>query len=693
MEQPLQKVNSTYVYDIETLTNFFSAVFLDIQTKEIYIFKIYSTDTSELNQLDELISFLQKCKGLIGFNNLAFDFQVLESIIQNYTKLKHKSTKDIVSDIYSYAQEHIEREIPKIHPNKFSIPNLDLFKLNHFDGKAKQGVSLKWLQYVLDYDNVQDMPIHHTSRVKDEDIDLIIEYNINDVKSTYHFYELCHDKLDLRRTLSKLYNINLMNASEPRIVKETMLIDMSKSMGIDKDVLKEMRTKRDKICFDEIIFDYVKFESKEFNALLEFLKLQCITETKGAFSKITNKTKGFELIRKYIPNDSEFIKLDKKGITVKKLAIKFDNEIYVYGTGGIHSYLKNRLVIPKDDELILDLDVESYYPNLCIKNKLRPEHLGEHFTELYENYFLMRKKYPKKTAMNTFYKLILNTLYGLSNEENSFLYDPKMTMSITLNGQLLLSMLIERLVLHTNSKCVAANTDGATFVIKKDELELVKSIVLEWENLTKLKMEEAYYDKLIFRDVNSYIWLGKSKPKLKGFFEYKPEIIEYHKKHSMPIVPEAIVKYFTEGTDVIDFIRNCKDVFKFKIGVKAKGNNKYEYRVYDKNLNLIKRDPGKVVRYYVSTKGGQLMRIMPPIVKADKDPNQLRMFDDVELKNRESNQEAGYKVKIFNKYNSNEKLFINYNYYIKQALSIIKKFDMDYYKKCISRLKSEQQKL
>ena len=65
------------------------------------------------------------------------------------------------------------------------------------------------------------------------------------------------------------------------------------------------------------------------------------------------------------------------------------------------------------------------------------------------------------------------------------------------------------------------------------------------------------------------------------------------------------------------------------------------------------------------------------------------MFDDIELVNRESNIESGYRVKIFNKYDPNEKHLINYDYYIKEVLKIIKKFDIDYFKKCVKRLKNE----
>ena len=72
----------------------------------------------------------------------------------------------------------------------------------------------------------------------------------------------------------------------------------------------------------------------------------------------------------------------------------------------------------------------------------------EAFCEQYEWFFDERKKIPKKDPKNYVYKIILNSTYGLSNDENSFLYDPEFTMRITINGQLSLSMLYEMICSH-----------------------------------------------------------------------------------------------------------------------------------------------------------------------------------------------------------------------------------------------------
>ena len=81
--------------------------------------------------------------------------------------------------------------------------------------------------------------------------------------------------------------------------------------------------------------------------------------------------------------------------------------------------------------IIMSSDVVSFYPNLGIRNKWAPAHLPqETFCQLYEWFFEERKKIPKKDPKNYVYKIILNSTYGLSNDENSFLYDPEFTMRI-----------------------------------------------------------------------------------------------------------------------------------------------------------------------------------------------------------------------------------------------------------------------
>ena len=77
--------------------------------------------------------------------------------------------------------------------------------------------------------------------------------------------------------------------------------------------------------------------------------------------------------------------------------------------------------------------------------------------------------------------------YGKSGEESSFLYDPKYTMTTTINGQLLLSMLLEEILTNSESILLQGNTDGLTFHVLRTELDTVLNICKNWEEKTKMR--------------------------------------------------------------------------------------------------------------------------------------------------------------------------------------------------------------
>ena len=102
-----------------------------------------------------------------------------------------------------------------------------------------------------------------------------------------------------------------------------------------------------------------------------------------------------------------------------------------FGFGGVHGSNKSGEYVSGNGMIIITSDVTSYYPNLAIRNKWSPAHIPKDiFCEQYEWFFDERRKIPKKDPKNYVYKIILNSTYGLSNEENSFLYDPEFTMRI-----------------------------------------------------------------------------------------------------------------------------------------------------------------------------------------------------------------------------------------------------------------------
>lgn len=596
--------------DYETLSNCFVAVFEHYQTTERMIFTVHK----RLNHLKELIEFLEKNKKNgewhISFNGLAFDSQITEYILREKDILLESSPEDVAAAIYKKAQAIITRqenkEFQEFSERDLQIKQVDVFKLNHWDNPAKRS-SLKWIQYSIDWENLQEMPIHHSTQVEtNKELKTIIDYCCNDVKSTKKILHMSKEQINLRARLTGEYNVSLYSASEPKISKELFLLFLSKSTGIPKYEIKKLRTNREKIRVSDILLPYIKFNKPEFKNLHEAYKKLSINpaKIKGAF--------------KYI--------LTHKGVKTE------------YGLGGIHGATKKGVYEAKDGMIIMTSDVTSFYPNLAIRNKWAPAHLPkEDFCNLYEWFFEERKKIPKKDPKNYVYKIILNSTYGLSIEANSFLYDPQFGMQITINGQMVLSMLYEMLSEGIpNSIPLMQNTDGLELMIPAEYKEKYLEICKEWEKLTSLQLEHDQYSKLILADVNNYIAVFENgKTKCKGRFEFSD--LGLHKNKSYLIVRKAIFDYFVNDIPPEKSLLENRNIFDYCAGTKIKGDWKFT-RTYIKDGKVIKEDLQNTIRYYISNSGCKIIKTHKSDgreIQAEAGPWMQTIFNKSQKKNWE----------------------------------------------------------
>ncbi len=566
------------VYDLETLTNCFIACFEDYKTEDQKVFVVHDL-RNDFELFVEYLKFLKEKKGwLISFNGLGFDSQVIEFISQYYDAWKGKSGCEIANIIYGFAQRTINNQdqLPEYPEWKMSINQIDVFKLNHWDNPAKRS-SLKWIQYSMDWHTIQDMPIKHTTEIKSmQQLQTVISYCKNDVKSTKAIMNLSKEQINLRKTLTKDYGINLFSASEPRISKELFLYFLSKETGISKFDLKQLRTFRNKIVVKDIILPYIKFQTPEFQRLLnQFNKLEINpNETKNSF--------------KY---------------TIRYKGVNTD-----FGLGGVHGAADSGIYESTEDMIIMSSDVTSFYPNLAIRNGWAPAHLPKReFCNLYEWFFEERKKIPKKDPKNYVYKIILNSTYGLSNDKNSFLYDPEFTMRITINGQLSLVMLYEMLVEGIpGSVPLMQNTDGLEMMIPKQYKQKYLDICAEWEKTTKLQLEHDEYKKMILADVNNYIAINTAgKSKCKGRFEFSD--LALHKNKSFLIIPKAIYNYFVNDIPPDKYLADNRNIFDYCGGVKIKGDWEF-VQTCVKNGEVTYEKLQPTLRYYVSEKGCKIVK-------------------------------------------------------------------------------------
>lgn len=376
-----------FVYDIETLVNCSVFVFKEVTTGQSKSFVIHELQ----DDTESFIKFLKKVvkekHWLVGFNNINFDAQVLEKIIR--CNSFPDNPEELSSFIYKAAQDTISATnnggFPPYREKNLSTKNIDLFKILHYDNKNKR-TSLKWVEFMMDFENVEEMPIHHTTFVNNiDEIQTIVEYCHNDVDATATLLSLCKPMIDLRFNLSKKYDLNFINYNNGKVGSELLLHLYAKATNQSPWDLRKLRTYRTIMPCKDIIFDYIEFKTLELQYFLDNLKKTSIDNTK-------EKSFSHEVVF--------------KGYT-------FD-----FKKGGIHQCIKPGIYTSDINYIIMDLDVSSLYPSIACANTMYPHHLGENFYNIYKSEIVdvrLREKSKKEGKDMTIvegYKEAANIPYG-----------------------------------------------------------------------------------------------------------------------------------------------------------------------------------------------------------------------------------------------------------------------------------------
>ena len=327
---------------------------------------------------------------------------------------------------------------------------------------------------------------------------------------------------------------------------------------------------------------------------------------------------------------------------------------YEFGLGGIHGTCGSGVFRSDDEGDLILVDVSSYYPNLAIQNRFYPQHLSENFCDVGDKLYQQRMK-AKQTGdkqMVGAIKLALNgALFGKSNDQYSPMYDTKFMLDITINGQLLLCMLAERIT-DSGIKIIQINTDGILVKVTKAKRVLLDSMCQKWEKLTKLKLDYDFFKVIVQRDVNNYSGtFTDGTTKEKGAFAInKP----WNKDHSMKVVSLAVEKYFVDNVPVRDTIENHTEIFDFCMSQKVGKQFKVQHH-YIKNGQRVEEDVQRLNRFFITVKGGAL-------VKVKEDGSISRLV-------------VGQSIGLFNKFYKSDDYDLKYDYYVAEANKLINAVD------------------
>lgn len=647
-----------------------------LATVKRYRFSIFEDDDSELYPL---LNWLQYEADYFGYNNNKYDRLMLSALLMYYNQFDKPSK--LIEFLYDTSQRIIRNSdndvlwqdnfTNMLMKNRLNFRDLDLFqifRLDHFHKSLKQtSINIKWynlLEYhmppisELDVDYYyrltenRGLSIEQLNRLYRNSFERYLhpswkkemeEYNDNDVFICCELVRMNQEEIRLRYMISKEYEINVLSASRSTIADKVIVKLYSKFTGLHPKRFIDTKTIRRKIEVSEILSDKIQFLSPQLNDLLQSLRSLVLRGEKGEFER----------------------------------TFTYAGTSYTLATGGLHSNEIPAIYVADDKQTIVDRDVTSYYPNLIRSLKVCQKHLNPKAWFRIADTIVDERTEHKHLAKDKSLSLILQIkhftaaaclkivanagIFGKMGSEKSFLCDKKAMYKVTINGQLFLLMLIERLE-DAGIHVISANTDGIVTIVPKGLEETADNICHWWEKHLGLELEFTSYSKYITEGVNSYLTVKTDgKKKFKGRMNPKMYLEDLSKGYNSPIVAKAVTEYFINGTPVMETLRNSKSILDF---CRTQNVNRKYYIEYTHVVDhkMVVEEVQRNTRFYVSLTGGSLMKV--EILGWDE-KNQPKL--------KKSSLCAGQRVTVCNLVEDKDisELNINYLYYYNECMAII----------------------
>ena len=370
----------------------------------------------------------------------------------------------------------------------------------------------------------------------------------------------------------------------------------------DGEFTEEMKAETIKYCTHDVLetVEVLKRRIYDFMAqksLIETFNLppQDYRLTKAQLTaKVLKCTKGLDLrhqewtnkilpcvkITKYT-EVLDFYSSSKNYSEGQKKEILISGVPHTFALGGIHGAIKR---CHRKGQL-LHIDVTSYYPSIMIQHDLltRQSKEPELFTEIYNKRVELKKAGKKQEQAP--YKIILNSTFGITNQEFSKAYDPQRNHDVCINGQLMLLMLLE--MLEGTCELIQSNTDGIIVDCTGRDQAKVEEICHQWEQLTKMGLSFEQVDEIWQKDVNNYlIRFDNGKEEAKGaYVKFNGDL-----DNDLSIVNEAVREglrkmSFDAIKDYIDGHNQPEDLVKFQKVVKLSSKYSHVYFGYNEIPN------------------------------------------------------------------------------------------------------------
>lgn len=539
------------VFDCEVYRDYFLVMFRDIESGDTQHFELYEGHPFAGLEVLEIM----RTKTLVSFNGRRFDVPLLlMAVFGEPAERIKEACNAIIVEKMNYWDDEFKKRYPDATYGKDQFDHIDLIEV------APGTASLKIYGGRLHSKRMQDLPIHPDDSISPEQRPVLVEYCGNDLQTTIDLYHAVKPRLDLRKTMSEHYQVDLRSKSDAQIAEQVIRGRVQRDTGnwIERPEIKTGTTFRYRKP------GFVSFTMPVLNDAL------AVVEASNFFVSATGNVE--------MPD------------ALAKTKIKIGNSVYRMGIGGLHSSEESVAHKAVGCRLV-DRDVASYYPAIILKLELFPTQMGPTFLNVYRD--LVRRRLEAKRAGDKVradsMKITINGSFGKFGSKWSTLYSPDLLIQTTVTGQLCLLMLIELLELH-GIAVVSANTDGIVIRCPTGLDDVMDRCVHVWELATGFETEATEYDAIYSRDVNNYVAIKKGGgEKLKGAFNLGEEPLAKNPTNNICI--EAVVAFLKTGKPVEDTVIYADDIRKFVTIRKVSGGAVKTHLWGDEFL-------GKAVRWY-----------------------------------------------------------------------------------------------
>ena len=516
------------VFDVETYVNYFLVKFYN-PAEGFTKFVLNAWTPLDAPGLVRMLLSSQ----IIGFNSANYDVPMVAAVLAGYTNAQLKTLTNAIIQPNNQGMKpwELEREFG-LKPLTF-LDHIDLIEV--MPGVA----SLKAYGGKMHCKKLQDLPIPHDTVLTLAQMQIIDDYNDNDLITTWAGYEKFKLQLDLRAEMTIENGIDLRSKSDAQIAEAIF-----KKQLPGGEYLKPPYIPPGTQFFYKPP-SFIKFRTPKLQVVLDMVLRSPFTiSDKGAV----------------MPTDE-----------LKRAQVQIGGTTYQLGYGGLHSCEKTINHIANDDTSLEDIDVISWYPLIIIICELFPPQIGRAFLLIFkgwvEHRIAAKKAGKKKQADGE--KTKINGTFGKTGSRYSILNAPSLMIQVTITGQLSLLMLIEHLE-GAGIAVVSANTDGIVIKCPRHLHGLRDMIVMHWQSAIGVETEAVNYRAIYSRDVNNYLaFKDDGSVKMKGEAFAPPEPVgPSWPNPTNEICVDAVVAYILDGTPIAQTIRMCPDIRKF-VSVRA----------------------------------------------------------------------------------------------------------------------------